>query len=136
MWIQDDRCKSVFSEAWEEGLCMTTKYPILSCMEVCRNRLELWNQTEYGYVGKKISQFQKRLEYLEMQPTSLVVIKEMRDTRVDLYCWLEKENAMWKQRLRMNWFRDGDRNTRFFHAKASAQFQKNWVESVFDSNEV
>ena len=42
---------------------------------------------------------------------------------------------MWKQRLRLNWFRDGDRNTRFFNAKASAQFQKNLIEGVFDLNE-
>lgn len=30
-------------------------------------------------------------------------------------------------RSRLNWFRDGDRNTRFFHAKASARFHKNLV---------
>ena len=43
---------------------------------------------------------------------------------------------MWKQRSRLSWFRNGDRNTRFFHAKASTRFQKNLIEGVFDPYEV
>lgn len=53
MWIKDDKCKSVVSEAWGEGLCMASKYPILSCMEACRSKLEIWNQTKYGHMEKR-----------------------------------------------------------------------------------
>lgn len=72
-------------------------------------------------MGKKISQLQKHLEWLELQQTSRETIHDIRETRVQLNCWLDKEDAMWKQRSRLNWFREGDRNTRFFHAKASAR---------------
>ena len=127
MWIKDARCEHVVSEAWREGLCMAFGHPILSCMEECRSRLERWNQTEYGHVGKKISQLQKRLESLELLPSSPKVIQELRETRVNLNCWLDREDAMWKQRSRLSWFRNGDHNTQFFHAKASARFQKNLI---------
>ena len=39
---------------------------------------------------------------------------------------------MWKQRSRLNWFKEGDRNTRFFHANASSRFQKNLIEGIYD----
>ena len=39
---------------------------------------------------------------------------------------------MWKQRSRLNWFKEGDRNTRFFHAKALARYQKNVIEGIYD----
>ena len=70
MWIKDDRCERVVSEAWGDGLCMAYDYPVLSCKEECRSKLEVWNQTEYAHMGKKIAQLQKRLEFLEVQPTS------------------------------------------------------------------
>ena len=43
---------------------------------------------------------------------------------------------MWKQRSRVDWFREGDQNTSFFHAKASFSFQKNLIEGILDLNDV
>ena len=47
----------------------------------------------------------------------------------------DKEDAMWLQRSRINWFQSRDRNSRYFHSKASARFQKNLIFGLMDSNE-
>ena len=96
--VENERCEDIVTEAWGEGLCLASDFPILSCMESCRNKLEVWNTTEYVHVGKKIAFLQKRLEGLEMQASSSAVIKDLRETRVELNCWLDKEDAMLKQR--------------------------------------
>ena len=74
------------TEAWGEGLCLASDFSILSCMESCQNKLEVWNMTKYGHAGKKIVSLQKRLEWLELQATSLDVIRDLRETRVELNC--------------------------------------------------
>ena len=37
-----------------------------------------------------------------------------------------------KQRSRLDWFKEEDCNTRFFHAKASTRYQKNMIEGIYD----
>lgn len=85
--------------------------------------LEAWNKTEFEHVGKKIVELQKRLEWLELQLATPNNIQDMRSTRVELNCWHEKQDAMWLQRSRINWYQVGDKNTSFFHPKASARIQ-------------
>jgi hypothetical protein len=47
---------------------------------------------------------------------------------------LAQDDAYWKQRAKMFWYKDGDRNTKFFHASASARKKVNRVVSIDDSN--
>uniref|UniRef100_A0A7N2LZE3 Uncharacterized protein n=1 Tax=Quercus lobata TaxID=97700 RepID=A0A7N2LZE3_QUELO len=92
----------------------------VSYLESCHVCLDDWNKNDFGHVGQQIARLQKSLEWLELQPTSPSIITEIQKTRVELNCWLDKDNAMLLQRSRINWFQDGDRNTRYFHSKASA----------------
>ena len=134
MWLKDPKCEEVVLKAWEEGLAVSTGFPLTSCLERCKLRLEAWNKGEFGHVGRKIAELKKHLEWLELQPTSPSIIGEMKKTRIELNCWQEKEDAMWYQRSKISWYQFGDRNTSYFHAKASARQKKNYMEGLMDDN--
>ena len=132
MWLKGNRCEEIVKAAWEEGVHSGVDDVLKSCLEHCRHDLNAWNKEEFGHVGRKIAKFQQKLEWLELQPSSSGMAREMRSTRTDLNCWLEKEDEIWRQRSRLNWFQRGDRNTSFFHAKASARYQKNYIDGLVD----
>ena len=116
MWLRDRRCEEVVHGAWEEGMVTNIGSMLGSCLEKSRVRLENWNKTEFGHVARKVTELQKRLEWLELQPSSPDINRELLSTHVELNCWLDKEDDMWRQRSRLNWFQLGNRNTSFFHA--------------------
>ena len=44
-----------------------------------------------------------------------------------------KEELMWRQRARLEWLSAGDRNTRFFHLRASQRRKRNMIKALANS---
>ena len=128
MWLKDPRCEAIMEEAWDDGLLGGSDDVFNKCLENCRARLDVWNGTEFGNVGKTVAELQKKLEWLELQPSTLNMTRSLKNTRIELNYWMDKEDDMWRQRSRISWLQSGDRNTRFFNEKASARYKKNFIE--------
>ena len=61
-------------------------------------------------------------------------MEEINETKGELIRMLSAEEEMWKQRSRNCWLKSGDRNTAFFHEKASKRQQRNTITRLLDSN--
>nr|POF21129.1 hypothetical protein CFP56_06930 [Quercus suber] len=132
MWLRDPRCSEVVSEAWERGLSCPTGFSIQNCLLACKESLQRWNKVEFGHVGRWIASLRTNLQRLEQQPDHHG--EEIRSVRKELNSWLDTEEVMWKQRSKNMYLVAGDRNTCFFHAKASNRNQKNLIEGMEDSS--
>jgi hypothetical protein len=56
-------------------------------------------------------------------------IKKLQD---EINTMLEQEDVHWKQRSKQNWYMQGDRNTKFFHAWASHRRKVNTIRKTTD----
>nr|POE74024.1 hypothetical protein CFP56_71539 [Quercus suber] len=61
MWLRDDRCSVVVTDAWERGRIGGKEWPLHHCLEECRASLAEWNKNSFGHVGKQNSELQKKL---------------------------------------------------------------------------
>ncbi|KAM3701378.1 hypothetical protein ACB098_05G166700 [Castanea mollissima] len=136
MWLKDESCEKVVSKAWEDGLLSGEEFPFLMRIDLCRDRLASWNENEFGHVQTKINSLQQRLQWLEKQQSNLELVQETCRIRAELNEWLDSEEAIWSQRSHLTWLQLGDRNSAFFHARASGRFQRNHINGIFDDNQI
>ena len=56
MWLKDPKCEEVVKKEWFEGCINSGGFPISRCLELCWNKLDAWNKSDFGHVGRKISE--------------------------------------------------------------------------------
>ena len=89
--------------------------------------LQIWNRDSFGSVRKEIKRLEKRLHALRSNSHSTVNFQEEKDIEKRLCELFEREEIMARQRSRVEWLKEGDRNTSFFHARASARRRTNRI---------
>ncbi|GKV02665.1 hypothetical protein SLEP1_g15064 [Rubroshorea leprosula] len=112
MWLQDNGC--------QEKVC------------VCSKGLHCWSESKFGHVQKRLKQCVDRLDMLRRGQNPQATYHEEQCLIQDMEEWLAREEIMWRQQSREIWLQEGDRNTHFFHKRASRRQDRNKVDHLQD----
>ncbi|XP_017979793.1 PREDICTED: uncharacterized protein LOC18594299 [Theobroma cacao] len=82
----------------------------------------------HGYWMKslQVKIWKKKEEIQEMHLTG-INLQNLKQSQAELNDLNREEEVMWRQRSRIEWLRDGDKNTKFFHQRAKERRRKNTV---------
>ncbi|KAK6134533.1 hypothetical protein DH2020_031703 [Rehmannia glutinosa] len=105
MWIRSKECEKVISEHWNSSWDN-----IGDKLNNCKIGLLNWSKNTFAT--------KETLNLLNTQLDALITFNDLK----------------WKQRAKQHWYREGDRNSKFFHAMASMRKEINHISSLKDEN--
>ena len=136
MWLTHPQCQEQVTQAWEGGVERSTMGHINEKIQACKNKLEVWDKNCFGNVTRLLKDKTKQLESLESRPMRGEVGDQLCSLKKEINDLLGKEEIMWRQRSRVQWLREGDRNTKFFHAQANQRKRRNGILGINDQTGV
>ncbi|KAL5805657.1 hypothetical protein ACOSQ4_028390 [Xanthoceras sorbifolium] len=135
-WLKDEECYSVICTAWGGFDSESSGRGLRDKLGLCADRLENWSKVKFGSLKKAIDRKRCEINLLYDRKQSEQVLDAIKSRERELESLLSKEELYWKQRSRVDWLLAGDKNSKFFHRRASARKKKNQISSLLDSRGV
>jgi hypothetical protein len=130
MWERDPTLQETIETAWSHGRPCSSLQDLASKLSTTQQHLKEWSNMNFGNVTRRGNQLRRRLETLWNQTPSLRRDEDIKITAKELDEILHREELMWRQTSRTTWLKEGDRNTRYFHKKATWRQRKNRIKKL------
>jgi hypothetical protein len=103
-------------------------------------KLKCWNKESYGNVDDLVSAAKLNLKqiqtHIQENGHSDEFLLEERAASAVYEDALNKQKAFWKEKVRLNWHLEGDRNTMYFHRIAKIKTSTKYINSLQDGDTV
>uniref|UniRef100_A0A803NW68 Pectinesterase inhibitor domain-containing protein n=1 Tax=Cannabis sativa TaxID=3483 RepID=A0A803NW68_CANSA len=129
-WSRDEGCKAVIQQAWAIDVRGTVSLQLVTRLDNTRRCLAKWNKTHFGMCKEKIKTLNNFLVEVQRRMPSKDNLKLEADILLELDEVETRYAEIWKQKSRELWYRDGDRNSKFFHAATVIKRKRNFINVV------
>ncbi|TYH28589.1 hypothetical protein ES288_A02G155300v1 [Gossypium darwinii] len=127
-WADEQELKDIISSIWSKEDCS-----MLDKMDLTRDKLSPWQYQRFRRMKNKIKRVEEEISQLMDGGLKEWTMRQLKQARGKLGHLYDVEEKYWALRARSQWLREGDRNTRYFHVRASGRRRKNNISRLKDA---
>ncbi|KAL9690527.1 hypothetical protein QQ045_010929 [Rhodiola kirilowii] len=127
MWMKHKEFGEVVRNSWID---LPTYLKLTDKLKSCMDCLSQWNSRVLGNVKNEVNCLKERIQRLRGESRSEESAEMELELCNELDEWLDREELFWRQRSKAELLKNGDRNTSYFHVKASQRKKRNHIEKL------
>ena len=132
-WTPYEGCKNIVKEVWSGFGCKDDINPVQifkRLSQATMAQLQWWSKGEFGERKERLKTLMEKLQCAVSNNLQYDNGAEIKNLERHINNLLTDEEIYWKQRSRADWLKEGDKNTKFFHFKASSRRRKNKISCI------
>ncbi|XP_024171787.1 uncharacterized protein LOC112177760 [Rosa chinensis] len=133
-WLQHAECNPLVEQAWQIDVTGNPMFQVTKKIAYTRMELDKWQKRTFKMRQQQMMGIRTRLEELMDCTITVAVQEEKKDLMDRLHAFLSQEEAFWRQRSKITWLKEGDRNTGFFHRKVANRKRHNTIQGLYDED--
>lgn len=130
MWDRHPELKPTVTAGWGDYTNIASAADVRGKLSNLAVDLGRWGTKTFGSVRREIKKLKAKIDRLRNMPGRVAPCQleiKTNDRLIELY---HREEIMWRQRSRVDWLSEGDKNSKNFHQRASMRRRKNLVKSL------
>ena len=127
----NDELRQAIMDGWKSP-DLPSDASIMEHIASCRKALSQWRREHNLNSEKLVEELKEKDEGLYSNDN--VTTEEIAEALKELSDALKAEEMFWKQKSRVFWLREGDRNTKYFHALTKQRRARNKIIQLRDAN--
>jgi hypothetical protein len=134
MWERHEEFQPMLTSAWSTEGRARSVGELNDKLRNTAGSILGWCSQSFGAVRTELRKMRSQLQALGMKPSRVWPDYEEKKVEQKIIELSFREEIMWRQRARVQWLTEGDKNTRFFYQKASNRKNKNRITRLVDEN--
>ncbi|XP_038981158.1 uncharacterized protein LOC120110407 [Phoenix dactylifera] len=139
VWLSYPQSWDIVREAWRIPVRGDAMHRVSRKLELAKRRLRRWNRETVGDIFRRVEGVETAISELQRKEDleGELSVDEMGDLRGLLathHSLLRQHEIFWRQKYRVQWVHEGDRNTSFFHRSTIIRRQRSTIHSLRDGS--
>lgn len=127
-WGNYNDCAEVIREGQGDSVSLQNN------LNACKNWLQNWSKTQFKENCDLLKELKRQLAGLKQNNPSTSNAQKINELERKIANLLDEEEIYLSQQAKAYWPENGDKNTRFLHAKASSRRKKKMILEIFDGS--